>query len=199
MGKRLDTVAGYTRDVDEFQQALVHIEGAAKQRMPTPGEEPSATARTRAISRSNSAFSPAFKLKPSKSLDLPPAVQDALRHAHISSNHDSIEALLASLSKVQLERENRLQEHYDTSSSSVHGTLAERLSRADGDLKTILKGLYLHTPFQQVHLNNPELEDELKRLEMELDEANDQLLSAEANELSLSDPKVRAFIAKYGK
>lgn len=199
MGKRLDTVTTYTKNVDEFQQALAHIEGAATTRMPNVGEESSTTARKRTPSGLKSVFSPALKLKPSKTLDLPPALQDALRHANISFNQDSIEHLLESLSKVQLEREKKLQDHYGSSSDSVHGTLAERLSRADSDLNTILKGLYSHTHFQQVHLTDPRLGDELKRMEKELDEAEDQLLSAEANGLSLSDPKVRAFIAKYGK
>jgi predicted ribosome quality control (RQC) complex YloA/Tae2 family protein len=194
----LDTVTAYTSNIDEFQQALAHIEGAATTRMPNVSEEALKTPRKHAPSGSKSVFSPALKLKPSKSLDLPPALQDALRHANISYNQDSLEYLLESMSKVQLEREKKLQDHYDSASSSVHSTLAERLSRADGDLKTILKGLYSHTPFQQVHLTDPKLDNELKRMEKELDEAEDQLLSAETNELSLSDPKVRAFIAKYG-
>ena len=198
MSKRLDTVTAYTANVDEFQQALAHIEGAATTRMHNASEETLNNNRKRAPSGSKSIFSPMLKLKPSTLLDLPSALQDALRHANISFNQDSIESLLESVSRVQLEREKKLQVHYDSSSSSVHGTLAERLSRADGDLKTITKGLYSHTAFQQVHLIDPELEGELKRLEKQLSEAEDQLLSAEANELSLSDPKVRAFVAKYG-
>jgi hypothetical protein len=199
MTKRLDIVSTYTGNVDEFQQALAHIEGAAKKRMPRSAEEVSKPAMKRATSAPKSVFSPALKLKPTKSLELPRALQDALRNANVSTNHESIEALLSSLSTIQLEREHKLREHYDSSTSSTHGTLAERFSRADSDLKTILNGLYSHTPFQQVHLTNPELDDELQKMEKELDEANDRLLIAEANELSLSDPKVRAFIAKYGK
>jgi hypothetical protein len=192
MGKRLDTVAKHSRNVDEFQQALAHIEEAATKRMPVPSEEAPATTRKGMPSRSNSIFSPALGLKPTKSLDLPPALQDALRNAGISFNQDSIEALLESVKGIQLEREKKLQDHYKSASTSVQGTLAERLSKADGDLKSITKGLYSHTP-------DPKLEEELRKMEKQLDEAEDQLLSAEANELSLSDPKVRAFIAKYGK
>jgi hypothetical protein len=199
MGKRLDTVAKHTRNVDEFQQALAHIEEAATKRMPVSSEEAPATTRKGMPSRSNSIFSPALGLKPTKSLDLPPALQDALRNAGISFNQDSIEALLESVKGIQLEREKKLQDHYKSASTSVQGTLAERLSKADGDLKSITKGLYSHTPFHQVHLADPKLEEELRKMEKQLDEAEDQLLSAEANELSLSDPKVRAFIAKYGK
>jgi hypothetical protein len=43
------------------------------------------------------------------------------------------------------------------------------------------------------------LERELKDMEVDLEKKNDQLLEAESNVLSLSDPKVRAFVAKYGK
>jgi hypothetical protein len=199
MGKRLDTVAKHTRNVDEFQQALAHIEEAATKRMPAPSEQVPATTRKSMQSRSNSIFSPALGLKPTKSLDLPPALQDALRNANISFNQDSIDALLESVKVIQLEREKKLQDHYKSASTSVQGTLAERLSRADGDLKSITKGLYSYTPFHQVHLADPKLEEELRKIEKQLDEAEDQLLSAEANELSMSDPKVRAFIAKYGK
>ncbi|KAF2684386.1 hypothetical protein K458DRAFT_338469 [Lentithecium fluviatile CBS 122367] len=199
MGNRLDTVTAYTRNFDEFQQALAHIDEAAAKRMSNAGEEAPAPSRRRTSSAPKSAFTPGFKLKPTKSLDLPPALQDALRHANIAFHHDNIEALLDTLSKVQLERERKLQDHFDSSSSSTHGTLAERLSKADSDLKTILKGLYSHTPFQQVHLTNPKLEEELRKMESELEEAGDQLISAEANELSLSDARVRAFIAKHGK
>ncbi len=130
---------------------------------------------------------------------MPPALQDVLRHANVSSNHQNFVALLDSLKRIQLERSEKLQEHYDSSLSIAQGTLAERLSKADGDLRTILGPLYSHTAFQQVHLANPQVEDDLKRLEAQLDEANEQLVSAEVNELSLSDAKVRGFIEKYGK
>lgn len=199
MGKRLDTITNHTKNVDEFQQAVAHISSAASQRMPDPNAEATTPARKRATSGPKSAFSPGVKLKPSKALDLPPALSEALRHANISVNHENLDALVASLHEVQLEREKKLQEHYDSSSSATHGTLAERLSKADGDLRSILGTLYSHTPFQQVNLSDPKLENELKHVERELEDANDQLLSAEASELSLSDPKVRSFIAKYGK
>jgi hypothetical protein len=198
MGKRLNIVTEYTDNIDQFQQALVHVGDAAAKRMPdaVPDIRPSGR---RTISGPNSVFSPALKLKPSISIDLPPALQDALRHANISVNHNSIESLLDVLNKTQLERDTRLREHYDSSSSSAHSTLAARCSTADVDLRSILKPLYSHTPFQQVSLTNPKLEDELKRMEEELETANDLLLTAETNELSLSDARVRAFIAKYGK
>lgn len=200
MGKRLDTVATYTRNVDEYQQALAHIRDAATARMPEPSDVASPSkARKRAPSGSKSIFSPALKLKPTPVLDLPPALQEALRRANISFSKENIDVLLESLAQTQLEREKKLQDHYSSSLLAMHGTLAERLSTADADLKSILKGLYAHTPFKRVHLTDPKLEDELKHLEKELDKAEDQLVSAEANELSLSDPRVKAFIAKYGK
>ncbi|KAF1960700.1 hypothetical protein CC80DRAFT_523052 [Byssothecium circinans] len=199
MGKRLDTVTAYTDNVDQFQQAIAHISDATTQRIPNPNAEPITPPRRRATSGPKSAFSPALKLKPSKSIDLPPALQDALRHANISVNHDSIESLLNTLTKTQIERSTRLREHYDSSSPSTHGTLAARSSKADGDLRSVLSSLYSHTPFQRVHLTNPKLDEELKRMERELEKANDELLSAETNELSLDDAKVRRFIAKYGK
>ena len=59
--------------------------------------------------------------------------------------------------------------------------------------------LYKHTPFQQVNLTNTKLEEELKAMDKKLDDANEQLLSAEVNQISLDDLKVRAFIAKYGR
>jgi hypothetical protein len=46
---------------------------------------------------------------------------------------------------------------------------------------------------------NPELDEQLKAMELELENKDRELLDAEGSELSLSDPKVRAFIGKYGK
>lgn len=139
------------------------------------------------------------KLKPTKTFDLPAALQDALRHAGISFHHDSIEALQESLVQAQLERDKKLQDHFESSSISTHDRLAERSSKADGDLRVILNVLYKHTPFQQVNLTKASLDAQLKAMERELEEKDRELLEAEGNELSLSDPKVKAFIAKYGK
>ncbi|KAJ4291729.1 hypothetical protein N0V90_009624 [Kalmusia sp. IMI 367209] len=199
MAKRLDTVTDYTKNVDEFQQALAQVGEAATKRMPSALTEVAKPEKKRVTSGRNSIFSPALKLKPTQTLNLPPALQDALRHANVSFNHDSIGALQDSLVQVQLERAKKLQNHYDSASTSTRSILAERLSKADGDLGMILGPLYKHTPFQQVNLTDARLEKELKKMERELDDANEQLLSAEANELSLSDPKVRAFIAKYAR
>ncbi|KAL1592248.1 hypothetical protein SLS60_011325 [Paraconiothyrium brasiliense] len=199
MAKRLDTVHGYTRDVDEFQQALAHISQVAAKRIPDTTKALTRPDVRRTKSGRNSIFSPALKLKPTKALDLPPALEDALRHTSISFNQDSIEALQESLTKIQIERSKRLQDHYDSDSASTQAALAERLSKADADLKSILGPLYKHTPFQQVNLVDIKLEKELDEMEKKLDDASEQLMSAEANELSLSDPKVRAFIAKYGR
>lgn len=199
MGKRLETVSAHTKHVDEFQQALAQIGEEAASRTSDADADVVTPSRKRATSGPRSAFSPAVKLKPSKSLDLSPALQDALRHANIAYNYDSPEALLDSMTTARIERDEKLREHYNSSSASAHDTLAERFGKADGDLQTILAALYSNTPFQQVHLTDPKLEKELKDLEEALDRANEQLLSAEASELSLSDPKVRAFITKYGK
>ena len=199
MGKRLDTVTSHTRNVDGFQQALAHVREVASQRMPDPNAESLTPSRKRATSGPKSAFSPAIKLKPPKALDLPPVLQDALRHAGVSFNQDSVEALQESLIKTQIEREKKLEDHYVSVSSSTHERLAERFSQADADLRAILDALYSHTPFQQIRLTNPKLEEQLREMERELEKSDHKLLSAEANELSLSDPKVRAFISRYGK
>jgi hypothetical protein len=66
-------------------------------------------------------------------------------------------------------------------------------------LRAILSALYKHAPFQQASLTDPELDEQLKAMELELENKDRELLDAEGSELSLSDPKVRAFIAKYGK
>lgn len=199
MAKRLDTVGGWTKDVDEFQQALAHISQAAARRMPDVEAELTKPKPRRSLSARNSIFSPALKLKPSKALDLPPALQDALRHANVSFNQDDIEALRESLARTQLERAKKIQDHYSSASASTQSMLAERLSKADGDVRLILGPLYKHTPYQQINLTDTKLEDELKAMDDKLDDANEQLLSAEVNQISLDDPKVRAFIAKYGR
>jgi hypothetical protein len=198
MARRLNTVNDYTKNVDEFQQALAHINRAAIKRMQDTSTEVSKPDMRRTKSGRNSIFSPALKLKPTKALDLPPALQEALRHASISYNQDSIEALQESLRTIQIERSKKLQSHYDSDAASTQAILAERLSKADADLRLIFGPLHKHTPFQQVNLVDAKLERELEKMKQELDDASEQLLNAEAHELSLGDPKVRAFIAKHG-
>ncbi|KAF2877588.1 hypothetical protein BDV95DRAFT_481501 [Massariosphaeria phaeospora] len=201
MGKRLDTVTSDIKNVTEFQQALTHIGDAASQRMPNPHVETGIPSRKRAPSAAKSAFTftPAIKLKPPKTLDLPLALQDALRHAGISFSQDSVGALRESLAKTQLEREKKLQDHYTSAAASTHGILAERFSEADVDVRIISDVLFSHTAFNRVSLTNPRVEEDMKMLERELESADQKLLAAEADELSLSDPRVRAFINKYGK
>ncbi|KAF9734649.1 hypothetical protein PMIN06_006158 [Paraphaeosphaeria minitans] len=199
MAKRLDTVTTYTKNVDEFQEAVAHINQVTAKRMQDMTKEVSGPGIRRAKSSRNSIFSPALKLKPTKALDLPVALQDALRHASISFNQDSVKALQKSLAETQIERSKKLQDLYDSDSSSTQAVLAERFSKADADLRLIFGPLYKHTPFRQVNLTDSKLERELEKMDQELDDASEQLLNAEANELSLSDPKVRAFIAKHGR
>jgi hypothetical protein len=139
------------------------------------------------------------KLKSIRALDLPPALQDALRYAGISFNQDSVEALQDCLVRMHLEREKKLEEHYVSASSSTHKRLAERIGQADGDLRSIMDALYSHTPFSSIQLSNPELESELRDMERQLEDGDQKLLSAETNQLSLSDPMVRAFISKFGR
>lgn len=139
------------------------------------------------------------KLKPSTSLALPAALQDALRHAGISFHQDSIEGLQDTLIQTQSERYKKTQEHFQTTAMTVHEHMAERASKADRDLRIITDALYAHTPFQQVSLTNPKLEAQLKAMDRELDQKERELLEAEGNEISLGDPQVRAFIAKYGR
>lgn len=139
------------------------------------------------------------KLKPTVSLDLPAALQDALRHAGISFHQDNLEGLQDTLIQAQIEREKKTQEHFQATATTTHDQVAERSSKADRDLRTIVDALYAHTPFQQVSLTNPKLEAQLKAMDRVLDYEERALLEAEGNELSLSDPKVRAFIAKYGR
>jgi hypothetical protein len=198
MGKRLDIVATSTKDCDEFRHALAHIQAAAAKRMPET-HTTVATPALRRMTSGTSAFTPMVKLKPSQSLDLPVALQDALRHTGISFNHDSIEDLQDSLLQAQHERHKKLQDHYESTTTSTHVGLAERSSKADADLRVMMETLYKHTPFQQVSLTNPRWEEQLKAMERELEEKDRELLEAEGNELSLSDPSVRAFIAKYGR
>lgn len=139
------------------------------------------------------------KLKPTKTLDLPVALQEALRHAGVVFNQDSLEALQASLVRTQAEREKKLQHHFDSAAKLTHDKLAERFSRADNEIQVITDALYKHTPFHEVHLTNTKLETQLKAVERELEEKDRELLELEGNGLSLDDSRVRAFIAKYGQ
>jgi hypothetical protein len=199
MGKRLDVVGSHANDLSEFQHALGHIKKVTTSAMPDTNVTPATPGIKRTTSLSKSAFTPALKLKPSQTLKLPSSVQDALRYANVPFNHDSINALRETLKAIQLERQQKLQESYDSSCTSVHGTLAERMSRMDAEQHAILSSLMLHTEYKEVHLTDPKIEDELRRLEKDLNDANEQLLVAEVNQLSLDDPKVRAFVTKYGK
>ncbi|KAF2475786.1 uncharacterized protein BDR25DRAFT_278437 [Lindgomyces ingoldianus] len=198
MSERLDTITIYTTKIDDFRHALDHVKAAALQHMPTSNVEALTPSRKRTMSTPKSPLSTIVKLKPSKSVDLPPALEDALRQAGISFNHDSIESLMEALMNTQLEREKKLDDHYTSASSSTHESLAEVFGKADIKLRLILGALYSHTPFRQVHLSNPKLEEQLKEMEKGLEDADRKLLNAEANELSLNDPRVKAFISKYG-
>lgn len=199
MSKRLDLISTSSTDVAEFQQAMEHINKAAATRMPDVHAHRPTPVKRRTSSVPLSAFTPMTKLKPTKSLDLPVALQDALRHAGISFHQDSLEGLQDTLIQTQNERNKKVQEHFQATAITTHERVAERTSKADGDLKIILDALYAHTPFQQVSLTNPKLDAQIKAMDRELDQKERELLEAESNELSLGDPKVRAFIAKYGR
>jgi hypothetical protein len=198
LGKRLSIITTSTQDTDEFQHALAHVQAAAAKRIPET-HAPVATPGLKRMNSGTSAFTPMVKLKPTSTLDLPVALQDALRHAGISFSQDGIESLQDVLQQAQLERSKKLQGHYKSTAISTHDGLAERSSKADADLKVVLSALYKHTPFQQASLTNPEVDEQLKAMELELENKDRELLDAEGSELSLSDARVRAFIAKYGK
>jgi hypothetical protein len=197
MGKRLDTITTNADGTDEFQQVLAHINEAASKCM-TEVHAVRPTPMRRTTTGNSSAFTPMVKLRPSKALDLPVALQDALRRVGIPFSQDSIEALQDSVTHAQLEREKKLREHYDSTSTSTHDLLAERSSKADSDARIILDALYKHTLFQQVRLTDSKMDEQLKSMERDLEDKDGELLEAEGNELSLRDPRVRSFIAKYG-
>lgn len=199
MGKRLDMVSTSSTEVDEFHQAIVHVSEAASKRMPDVHAQRPTPVKRRTSSVPLSAFTPMTKLRPTASLGLPAALQDALRYAGVSFHHDTLEALQDTLVHTQAEREKKGQDHFYATATTTHEQVAERSSRADSDLTMIMGALYAHTPFQQVNLNNPKLEVQLMAMDRELDHKERELLHAEGNELSLSDARVRAFIAKYGR
>ena len=198
MSKRLDTVASHAKNVDEFQQAISHIQATASERLTQSIPDIPSPNRSRRISTSKSAFSPAFKFKPAKPLDLPPALQDALRQAGVSFNQESVEALRESLVHISLERETKLEEQYMNALSSTQSRLAEQLGVRDTDSRGILNALYSQTGFKEVRLVDKKLDDELNRIERELDASDGKLLEAETEALSLSDPKLRDFVKRYG-
>lgn len=139
------------------------------------------------------------KLRPSQALDLPVALQDALRHAGMSFNHDSVESLQDALMQTQLERSRKLHDHYESAAAGAHDGLAEHSSRADADQDVILRALYRHAPFQTVRLTNAKLDAQLRAMEAELEERDGELLEAEGSELTMDDGRVRAFVARYGR
>lgn len=199
MSKRLDIVSASSTDADEFQQAIAHINQAATKRMPDVHAHRPTPVKRRTSSVPLSAFTPMAKLKPTASLALPAALQDALRHAGISFYQDSLEGLQDTLIQTQNERDKKTEEHFQATATTTHEQVAERSSKADRDLDVIMNALHAHTPFQQVSLTNPKLEAQLKAMDRELDQKEGELLEAEGSEISLSDPKVRRFIAKYGR
>jgi hypothetical protein len=199
MGKRLDTITTSSKDIDGFQQALTCVSDATSKRLPETHIAHVTPLKRRNTAGSSLAFTPMIKLKPTKTVDLPTTLQDALRYAGIPFNQDGIEALQDFLIRTQLEREQKLSDHYGTTSTSTHDRIAERSSKADTDLRVITDALFKHTMFQEVRLANHRLERQLKDMEGTLEAKKHELMEAESNELSLSDPKVRAFIAKYGK
>jgi hypothetical protein len=126
-------------------------------------------------------------------------LQDALRQAGVSFNHDSIETLQDSLIQIQQERDRKLLDHYETTAISIHDKLAERSSILDANIQIITEGLYMYSQFHQTNLSNPRLQDNLEKLERELEQKDQDLLEAEGSEVRLDDPRVRAFITKYGR
>jgi hypothetical protein len=172
----------------------------ALKRAPETHPAPSSPSKLKRAHSSNakSPF-PTIKLKPTQSIALPPALQDALRHAGLSFNSDSIDALRSSLMETQLQREKKLAEHYASATRSTHDQLSERLGKADTDTNVILDALYAHTPFATVQLRDPVVERKIAETEGKIEDAEMQLLGLEASELSLGDPKVKAFVEKYGK
>lgn len=200
MGKRLDVITARSEEVSDFHQALAHVHAAAQHRQEdlTAQAKASSPALKRAVSLSKSGFPP-IKLQPTATLDIPAALQDALRHAGISYNHENISALKETLLNTQMEREKKLSDHYDSASSSTHEQLAQRLGKADMDSKLILDALYAHTPFSTVRLMDPEVERKIREKEKELEEAEMALLSAETAELSMGDERVREFVGKYAR
>jgi hypothetical protein len=198
MGKRLEIVTSSTNNVNDFQHAMACVSEVASKRMPDAhAVRPTPLRRT--TTGNSSAFTPMVKLKPTKTLDLPAALQDALRHAGVPFNQDTMEALQDTLVHTQFDRERKLHDHYISASTSTHERLAERSSKADGDLRVTLDVLYKHTAFQKVSLTSLSVDERLKAMERDVEDKNGKLVEAEGNELSLSDPRVRAFIAKYGK
>jgi hypothetical protein len=198
MGKRLGTITLKAEGADEFQQALAHVDEAASKRM-TEVHAVRPTPMRRTTTGNSSAFTPMVMFRPTKTLDIPVALQDALRHVGIPFSQDSIEALQDSVIHAQLEREMKLREHYSSTSASAHELVAERSSKADSDARVILDALYKHTLFQQVRLTDAKIDEQLKSMERDLEDKKRELQDAEGNELSLSDPRVRAFITKYGR
>lgn len=198
MGNRFNTLTAHTTTIDEFQRALNHMHTVASERIPAATTDPVSPVKRHAPSTSKSGF-PLIKLKPSKALDIPVALQDALRNAGVSFNQDSIEALRESLVKTELEREKKLAEHYASATASTHDQLAERLGKADADRQVILDALFAHTPFASAQLVDPKLERKLRKAEQDVLDAEQELMNAETNELSLDDSRVRAFISKYGR
>jgi hypothetical protein len=198
MGKRLEIVTSSTNNMNEFQHAMACVGEAASKRMPdVHAVRPTPLRRT--TTGNSSAFTPMVKLKPTKILDLPAALQDALRHAGVPLNQDNMEALQDTLVHTQLDRERKLHDHYVSASAAAHESLAERSSKADGDLRVTLDVLYKHTSFQKVNLTSPNVDERLKAMEGDVEDKNRRLVESEGNELSLSDPRVRAFIARYKK
>ncbi|KAF2196410.1 hypothetical protein GQ43DRAFT_484974 [Delitschia confertaspora ATCC 74209] len=198
MSKRLRIVDDHAKGVNDFQLALEHISQAAAKKLEDSVSGVESTPRARAGSKRPSLLSPLVALKPPKRIELPPAVEDALRHAGISIDQNSMEELQETLTKAQHEREKKLSEHYASDSSSAQGTLADVIGKADVDLAGVIASLYKYTPFQTVHMMDPDIEKRMEKREKELKEADRELLTAEAHQLSLGDPKVQAFVNKYG-
>lgn len=199
MGKRLNSLTRINEEADGFRRALSHINEVTSKRMMNTATVQATPSRRGTTSAPSLAFTPMVKLRPSRALDLPPALQDALRHVGVPFNQDSLEALQDSLSHVQVERTKKLVEHYETAAMTSHDRLAERSSTADVELRTVLDAVYKHTSYRQVQLADAALEAQLKSLEREIEGRSQDVLEAENNELNLNDPKVRVFIAKYGK
>jgi len=197
MTKRLQIVDDRAQQANDFHLALEHIGRAATEKSQVPQTEQLESPRKRALSTAKSLFPP-VTLKPSSALHIPPAVEEALRNAGISFNLSSAETLQETLAQVGLEREQKLRDHYSSASSTAQQTLADVVGKADVELLALTHALYSYTPFQTVHLANPSLEQQMDDREQELEAADQSLLTTETSELSLTDPKVKAFIGKWG-
>ncbi|KAI9662977.1 MAG: hypothetical protein M1821_008024 [Bathelium mastoideum] len=120
-----------------------------------------------------------------------------LRHFDVQPSGSRTEDTCVALDKAISERQQRLQEHYESTDRSMAKSLAEVFGSADTDLQDLLGSLYGYTAFNNVRLSDVSSEERINGLENAINDAVKQLGNLDIVDSVDLERKKEAIIAKW--